>query len=322
MGSGGGGGTQQVTSYFNPHQSAAWDRVLPGIFNKVSQEMSPYAGQIYQDPAPYLSGVHSNYQSKANSMQSQANTSLAHVGDALSGSSKSFQTGYGRLFGPGTAEEYSRNFLLNSAVNPGNNPALQSGIESAQYNLTQNYKNNVIPSISSGMTANNMYGSSRQGVAEGIAAQAYLDQLRNISSSLTHEGYKTGLGAMAQGFGTASGADVAAMQTGIDGRARIMSATPGVLQSSYIPEQIMEGVKTQELGWRQRWLDTWQQQYYNNLLYPIQAGQAIMNLAWPSTGGSITSGAIGNGALQTMGAVTSGIGAAASLAGTIGALTK
>lgn len=311
-----------MTSYFNPHQSAAWDRVMPGIFNKVSQEMSPYAGQIYQDPAPYLSKVHTDYRDKASSMQTPANTSLAHVGDALSSSAKSFQSGYGRLFGAGTAEEYARNFLLNSAVNPTNNPALQEGINASQYNLTQNYRNNVIPSISSGMAANNMYGSSRQGVAEGIAAQSYLDQLRNISGSLTHEGYKAGLAALAQGFGTASGADVAAMQTGIDGRSRVMSATPGVMQSSYMPEQIMEGVKTQELGWRQRWLDTWQQQYYNNLLYPIQAGQAIMNLAWPSTGGSITSGAIGNGALQTMGAVTSGIGAAASLAGTIGALSR
>jgi hypothetical protein len=314
---GSGNSTQSVTSLYNPAQKAAWDHVSPGAFNKTASVMSPYAGEIYQDPAPFLSDVHQLYQNKANVMQGPVTQGLHSIGDSLSQSSSAFNTGYNRLFGNGTAEAYARNFLLNSAVNPTNNPALQAGINSAQYNLTQNYRNNVIPSISSGMTANNMYGSSRQGVAEGIAAQSYLDQLKNIAGSLTNEGYKEGLGAMAQGFGTASGADIGSMQTGIDGRARVMSAMPGVLQSSYMPEQLVEGIRTQELGWRQKWLDTWQQQYYNNLLYPVQAGQALMNLAWPATGSTVTSGAKGNQAMQTAGAVTAGIGAIASIASTI-----
>ena len=80
--------------------------------------------------------------------------------------------------------------------NAGNNPYLQRAMQSAIRPLTQNYQENVLSGITDQAVQSGQSGSSRQGIAEGIAGRGYLDQVGDITSQMAYGDYGAGMDRM------------------------------------------------------------------------------------------------------------------------------
>jgi len=81
---------------------------------------------------------------------------------------------------------------LQSALDPQaamDNPYLQQAMQSAIRPLTQNYQENVLSGITDQAVQAGQSGSNRQGIAEGIAARGYMDQVGDITNQMSYQNY-------------------------------------------------------------------------------------------------------------------------------------
>lgn len=165
------------------------------------------------------------------------------------------QQGLVQMAGPGGAlPQYASNqleasnFLLNDARGP--NPYLDAAIEAATRGVSNNFTRNVLPNIRSGAGVVGAQGSSRQGVAEGIASGDYLSQVGDISSSMSFEGYERGLTAAE----------------------RALALAPQTAQQQTLPNQILDLV-----GATRRGQETEQQDVdFVNQYLPFLAAQEVI----------------------------------------------
>jgi len=96
------------------------------------------------------------------------------------------------------------NFLASGAVlNPNANPHLQQTAAAAMRPVFENLTQNVLPGIRGDAAMTGNVGGSRQGIAEGLAAQGALRTAGDIGANIYSQGYGQGLGAMTQGLGLA-----------------------------------------------------------------------------------------------------------------------
>lgn len=106
---------------------------------------------------------------------------------------------------------------LNAAGDPANNPYFQQALQSAIRPVTQQFQEQVLPGIKQGAQDAGQLGSSRQGIAEGIANRGYMDTVGDISANMGNAAYAQGLQALqasgqlgssltGQGLGALSGA--------------------------------------------------------------------------------------------------------------------
>lgn len=79
-------------------------------------------------------------------------------------------------------------------LNPGLDPYVGAMIESGQNDLTQDYLRNIMPAISDQAQATGGYGGSRQGVAQGIAAEGLMEAQGDLSARLLSQAYQDSLG--------------------------------------------------------------------------------------------------------------------------------
>jgi hypothetical protein len=142
-----------------------------------------------------------------------------------------------------TAQNYSRDYALGPAVQqaanmnnavqfglydvlfPQTNPALQSSIDAAIRPITQSYTDTggVMSQIRDSAQGAGQFGSSRQGVAEGIAAGRYANAIGDTSSKMANENY----------------------QKGLDTFSRTLAFAPQALQSGLMPANILSGIGAQ-----------------------------------------------------------------------------
>lgn len=93
------------------------------------------------------------------------------------------QLGQGSQFQSGILDpsiEAFQNFLT-----PQQNPFLQGQIEQGQGLINRNLTENILPSVGSNAAQFGQRGSSRQGVAEGIAARGAIESSANFAENLT-----------------------------------------------------------------------------------------------------------------------------------------
>jgi len=119
-------------------------------------------------------------------------------------------------------------FALTDAINPSSNPALQEYIRLANEQLTQQYQQQTAPALRNQSVAAGNVGSSRAGIAEGLAKQGLVDAQGRQTAAMSSQGYGQGLQAMMQALGLApqtaalgslpgaAYADAARYQTGAD----------------------------------------------------------------------------------------------------------
>ena len=132
----------------------------------------------------------------------QAGVGQGYVGQ---GGSAQGQQGYGGgLQGIIGGAQGALNFALDPR-NAMNNPYLQKAMGSAIRPLTQNFQENVLSGITDSAVGAGQSGSSRQGIAEGIAARGYMDQVGDITGRMASQNYSDALARMSRGIDQAGG---------------------------------------------------------------------------------------------------------------------
>ncbi len=104
----------------------------------------------------------------------------------------------------GTAADQSK-FLGGDVLYPGTNPALADWMKAAVKPLEDTYAESTLPGIrgQSGPAGANQFGSSRQGIAEGLAAKGLAQAEGAVTSNIANTGYGQGLDAYVKGLGLA-----------------------------------------------------------------------------------------------------------------------
>lgn len=102
-------------------------------------------------------------------------------------------------------------FLLSDVLFPGSNPALQGTIDAAINPVQDRLMRNILPSIRSAYTSGDASGSSRQGIAEGIALGDFSRNALDATSQISTNAYQSGLEAMGRALALAPATYGAAM---------------------------------------------------------------------------------------------------------------
>jgi hypothetical protein len=93
---------------------------------------------------------------------------------------------------PGAVESafgLGQSMLAGDFLNPETNPYLQNYMDAAARGVTENYQQNVLPSLASGAVMSGGYGGSRQGIAEGLASTGYTQNVGDMLSSILMQNY-------------------------------------------------------------------------------------------------------------------------------------
>lgn len=162
-------------------------------------------------------------------------------------------------------------FTQGAALSPSTNPALQDTINASVRPLLENYQQSVMPAINQGGVADGQSGSSRQGVAQGIATQTLMHQIGDTSASVANQGYQAGLDALVKG----------------------MALGPQTLGTALLPSNIYDSVGAQQQQQNQSTLDAQQQQFYTNKFLPLQIAGNVAGMAFGMPGGGGSSTAVG-----------------------------
>lgn len=123
------------------------------------------------------------------------------------------------------------NFGLNAA-DVANNPYLNKAIQAAINPVVANFNRSVIPAQELNAIVNSGYGSSRHGIAEGIARSDLNRQLLDTTSTMSSNAYNTGLSTMMNA----------------------LSQAPKTYASMLLPSTITEGVGQQKQAMEQQLL--------------------------------------------------------------------
>ena len=139
-------------------------------------------------------------------------------------------------------------FALNDALSPDSNPNLRRYGDVLAEDIGQDYSRNVIPAISGEAVAAGQTGSSRHGIAEGLASQ---DMLRRSA------------GARTQLYSTAYG-------QGLDAQSRALALSPQMVSLGAIPAQFEAAVGAQRRDLAQTKLDEQAEKHWFEQLAPWQ----------------------------------------------------
>lgn len=154
-----------------------------------------------------------------------------------------------------------------AALDPSTNPGLMKSIQFAQLPVQQQFQENTIPTLRSNATAVGGLGSSREGIAEGIAARGEEQSLGNIAAGMTNQNYLNALDQMT----------------------RAMGLTPSVQGAQITPATTVSGV-----GDVQQAMDQANRAYaYQSALFPqenlLATAQALAGIEGALPGGTTTS---------------------------------
>lgn len=260
----GGGSTTTVQQQLAPEQQDILSLIMPTL----SQYANP-ATQPAPYPGPTLAGLTpaqlAGQQSVLNAAQGPV---AASTGSALSG--LDFMTS-------------------GSVLDPNRNPGLAGAVQAATQPITTAYQTSVLPSIRGEAQDSGMYGTTRHGVAEGLASDAYLRNVANATANVVNPAYQSGLEAMT----------------------RSLAFAPSVLQSGYGPGEAMSAVGGQQQAQQQAEINAAINQYIQENYLPLMLAREIAGMAFGlPIGGTVTQSS-GGGTSPLM----SGLGGAASGAG-------
>lgn len=103
----------------------------------------------------------------------------------------------------GNAANANQFFTGGDIWNPASNPHLQGAIDASTRPIVQNYQETVLPGIRNDAVASGNFGSSRQGVAEGIAARGMSNAVGDTASRVVQGQYGTNIEAQLKAMGLA-----------------------------------------------------------------------------------------------------------------------
>jgi len=187
----------------------------------------------------------------------------------------------------------AQRFLSSGAVlDPRLNPGLQGSIDAAIRPITQAYQENVLPSINDSAIASGQFGGSRQGIAEGRAAEGYQRAVGDTTANIVNPAYQAGLQAFTQGVGLSPLTQAAQAQ----------------------PGQTLASVGNENFALQQARVQEEAQKYANEQLIPYLAAKQAWELAFSAPSGStnISTGQATQSAPSGPGPAVGALGGAAS----------
>ncbi len=101
------------------------------------------------------------------------------------------------------AQGAGQRLISGEFLSPDANPAFQQYLQTSNDAITKQFTEGLLPGLTSGAAASGNIGSSRQGVAEGLAAGKTLDALQRNTAQLTSSAYGQGLDAYIKGLSLA-----------------------------------------------------------------------------------------------------------------------
>lgn len=250
-------GTTQTTSQTNYPEFQ-----LPAIQNLLSEANRLYTAggpKAYQDPR--VVGFNPLETEGQQYITDVARTSLPAINDR--------------------AASYA-GYNLHEGLDPASNPYFQSSLNAAIRPVQENLLNSVLPSIRTQSRLAGTYGGSRQGIAEGLATKAAIDQAGSITSQMSANEYNN------------------AQQRGL----QTLSFLPTLAQQMTQPGQILSSVGETQRNLSQAQLNDLISKfdYEQNLPYQNLANYAnLVHSPFGSVGTSTVQGPQASGLNQAIG---------------------
>jgi hypothetical protein len=240
MGQPSGGSTTTVQQQLAPEQQDILAAIMPTIQQYANQTPQPY-------PGPTLAGF--------TPAQIAGQAAITNQAQGQTGASTN-QALQGLDF-----------FTSGAAMDPTRNPGLSGAIEAAINPIRSEYQNTVLPGITSGAVNAGMFGEGRQGVAEGLASDAYLRNVANATANVVNPAY----------------------QTGLETTGRALAFAPAVLQAGYGPGSALSAVGGQQQAQGQAEINADINRYIQEQYLPLMLAREIAGLAFGlPIGGTVT----------------------------------
>ena len=225
----------------------------------------------------------------------------------------------GGIFNDFQRQQGSRDFLASGALlDPATNPVLAAQTEAALRPITENLTRDVLPGIQSDFVGGNMFGSSRQGIAERGAINDYLTTAGEIATNLQANNFNQGLAAMLDTTGRATGAATSgagtAVQAGqagtglaLDSAIRSMMQGGDLAELAFMPGMTQEAIGAMQQQENQARISEEAQRFTTEQMLPFLQAQDIANLAFGIGGGSAITDASQSPAFDPVGTGLGGL---------------
>lgn len=340
--SGDSGGTSKTvsTQELGPEQQKLMDLAMPGLEEYAKKDLQLFPGSTIapfnetqlaarDDMARTAYGVVKDL-GDTGAKNAQALTSagtaggLAGAGQGLQAGSTATQ-GLGDIFNQYNAGSGSRNFIESGALlNPNTNVALQGMTEAALRPLTQDLTEQVLPQISSDYVGGNMFGSSRQGIAEGQAIDDYMTVAGETAANIQNNAFNSGLDAMVSSLNQSSSAATSGLGAGLEAgsgatssllgsAASGMELSPALAELALLPSSTLEAIGQSQQAMDQALLTEEADRFTTEQMMDYLQAQDIANLAYGLGGGSAVTEATQGSAYDPMQTALGAAGTFASL---------
>lgn len=161
----------------------------------------------------------------------------------------------------------NRFFTSGDIWNPSSNPYLASSVDAATRPIYEGLTEKVLPAIRGEAVTTGNFGSSRQGIAEGIASREASRAAGDTASKLVTDAYKTN----------------------VDAQLKAMGLLPTVQGALTTPATTISGVGDVRQGLAQREIDAAVNAFNFDQYAPFLRSKEIMSLLQGLPGGSVVS---------------------------------
>jgi len=204
--------------------------------------------------------------------------------------------GANELIGGATGSQPFQDFLLSGAsLFPESNPALAASAEAAIRPLERSLTQSILPNIRGGAVDAGQFGGSRQGIAEGLAAQGFLTAAGDTSANIFSQGFGQALDASTRALGTTQGAAASGVSDLLEQGSRSLFAAPQLANLALSPAKILESVGFQQQQQDQALLTEEAQRFVTEQMIPFLVAQEVANIAFGIPGGTLNSEVQGGG---------------------------
>lgn len=166
----------------------------------------------------------------------------------------------------GSAGDASTRMTSGELLYPDSNPALRATISAATRPIIDELLEKALPAIRSGAYTTDNFGSSRQGIAEGLAIGRAGRAVGDVGAGIATEGYKAGLDTMEKGVALA----------------------PSTAQAQLLPGLTTSGVGDVRQGMSQALLNEQAAKFNYEQLLPLLVGKELAGIAAGIPGGQST----------------------------------
>jgi hypothetical protein len=268
-GSSGGNVTQTSTVQLNPQQSKLFDLAFPKAEQYANSNLSVFPGTAIEDFNP---------------LEKQAQDYTANTAAPINAGLAQQAAGTNSLM-------MNPSFMLNP------NQYVQGAADATTRQVTQNLNENILPQVQAQSTAaGGMYsgGSTRQGIAEGLAIGKTNQGLSNSIADMYYKNYLSGL----SGMGDA------------------VNRTPAVIQEQSVYPTMLSAVGGQQRMMEQAKLDEQVNKFYTEQSLPFLQASDVIGLVNGIPGATNTSSV--TGAQPRTNPLMQGLGLMSTLGGLFG----